>query len=290
MLYYTIKTKLTAVGSLIFYDKKDLNNSTNPIAIAYSMLKKMGYEDGSTEGTIDLANFLAASALRDSWKFSYVASQSLSYTSALSSIAKEAGLIVYEDSEGQFKILDLLPPAEVSLEVTDADLTLRNTVLEYGEVLDSLGYLVSELTLLYEGGTVEPADLPQAPFEEAQKYLVGRKRANKITLKHVSDRNTAIRIGNLNMNYHKNPARFLTTLYHGVDLKAGDWCLITSNVLPRTEGNLYLVIQVQGAGFLKRATFYQLTVTQGGDIVQRTANVDQVIQANSNVDRIVQGD
>jgi hypothetical protein len=261
---------------ILFTQRKGLNDSRNPVTIAYNILTRgMGFP----EAEIDTASFSLTSEARDTWVHSFQTTNRVSAITVLGNILKESGLIVYESTNGQFTVIDLNPPSEE--EVTKTLLTehlfIKGDSFTFGERYDSLGYLVSDLTVEYnkEGSTYQ-SSIPtesfpnQEPFNQARSFLGEQVRENRMTLETVFESNTALSSGALNMNYHATPARFLTIPYYGVELSIGEWFKIDSPLIPSQTGAVYIALQTRSIGFISEVACYEVDLDGITEVIQET--------------------
>lgn len=243
-------------NTLKIFKRVGLNNSRNPVTIAYNLLtKEMGYP----ESDLKMDQFKAVSLTRDDYRHSIQTTQSTSTVTLLRDICKESGIVIYEDEEGQFSLINLDPPSinDVNTEFTSSDLWIEKDSFNYSNKFDSLGYLISDLTVRYgKDGSTYTSEIGQGQFPSqdlfnlAKSYLSGKARQCKMSLDTVFEQPTAVNVGQLNMNYHSIPIRYVTFPYHTRELKVGEWFKVNSGLIEESAGKLFLPLKVRSLGFV----------------------------------------
>ncbi len=258
--------------SLNIYERTDLNDSSNPVTLIKSLLTVgSGYSDSD----FDLPSFSSLARAREGWKARFITKSTVSVISAVNQVTRESGLILYENVEGKFSLMDLNPPqeADVSLTLTDSSLVIEKDLVNVKERYFPISYLISDLDIEYFKieseftKTIFAKDFPnQVPFNVAKSYLSGKPRQNRIQLSSILDDNTAQKIGDLNMLYHSIPNRVLTFKSFDFDVPIGEWFKIQTPLVEGSTGNLYLCLRSKSLGFQEELTVFEFDI----DSIQET--------------------
>ena len=202
-----------------------------------------------------------------------------SATQAVSKVLKENGLITVENANGLIDIIDLYPPAEISVTktITSSYLYQEGRLFELTEEFLPLGYLVSSLDIYYNKidsdylGTILSDNFSnQKPFNTAKYYLGEKSKEYKMNLDTIFDLSTAQKIGDLNMLFHAVPGRFLSFLTYGIPLTVGEWVKINSDLIGGTTGCLYIVLKAEDKDFMTEVRVFEFDIDSILTAIQET--------------------
>lgn len=204
---------------------------------------------------LDTASFTVAKTARSDWNCRVLVTDSIALLKLIDMIAKEHGLVVFEDTEGKISIATLNPPAEdeIEREITSSELKFKGVMLDFKEKFTNLDYIITAMDVYYNfinnkyNGLIDSSQVTdQQGFEKAQEYSTEEIKV-KLNLRTVFQDTTADNSALVKMAYHSMPTRILTigTSYSTNDIKIGNWININSTKFSEAMGKIYLVIAVK---------------------------------------------
>jgi len=239
-------------GNLNIYRKtKDFGNPVDGIKFLMETYAKHGAGQFDTAKWIDIAKY------RQNWKMSLVIQDEINTNEIVSEVAKNHGLVVYENNKGLISIADLVPPDadEVTFTLNDSHIINRDSIIQIDyERLDN-NYIITDLdcrfkplgNLYREVIEAEDLGLDQA-FDLAKKYTDNVTEV-ALNLRSIYNKYTDLQSASLKMLFHKFPARnIILELRFSQELatlEIGTWLLVSSAHIDNTTDKLYLIIQSQ---------------------------------------------
>lgn len=279
----------------------------NPVTVIEGILNT--YFD---DITLNTSSFTVATEKRTSYDCRLLVKEEKTAVSLVDMLAKEHGLIVYENNEGEVTIVALDPPATDTVS-DDIDNTLvifkdpdKESPLDFKEKFTDLDYIITELDVYYDfvnskyQGYIASDDLSnQDDFVISQQFTENVIKI-KLQLQSVYNKQTADKCAIIKMVYHQVPTREITlknTL--GVsDFDMGGWVTCSSNKIAETSGKIYLVLgKGEQVPFPKKKTYieFKLFEFDWDNLILRiqevphqtiTDNYDEVPDTATDIDEV----
>lgn len=218
----------------------------NPVRIIKTILETY-YDDV----TLDTTAFNIAITKRADWNARLLVKDEKKLISLVDKIAKEHGLLVFENNIGEISIVALDPPAEdeITRDITDSEVRYKKSDVAFEEIFTDLDYLITVLDVYYDfidgkyKGYIKSNDLVNQDFFTVSNQFVENPIKVKLQLQSVFEENTANYCAEIKMTYHQIPTRVLkimTTLGTS-DIEIGEWVSCSSTKITEVSGKIYLV-------------------------------------------------
>jgi len=221
----------------------------NPVTVIETLLNT--YYDDVTLNTV---SFTKAREQRLDWNCRLLIKEGVYLKKIINDLAKEHGLITYENNKGEQTIIALDPPNEDP--ATDIDDTLLKykdideSVADFSEDFTELDYIVTKMDTYYNfinnkfQGFIKSEDLSdQSAFIIAGQFTENDAKI-KLQLKSIFEQATADKAAIIKMIYHQIPTRLVTlkcTLGASV-IELGQWVTCSSTGVPDVSGKIYLIL------------------------------------------------
>ena len=226
-------------------EKTNINNG-NPAYI----IKRL-FEIYCPQMELDTDSFTRAISDRSDWRARVLVEDEIKLVSLVDMIAKEHGLIVYENNLGKIFIVAINPPI---LSISYPDITLHDIIydknkLDYEENFTEIEYLITEMDVYYDyinnkfQKYIKSSELPCVSDFIIAKTYTNTDVKIKLSLKTIYEKTTALKIATLKSFYHRRPTRILTIrgLLSLEFFNMGIWNTISGGI-PEIVNKLYLII------------------------------------------------
>jgi len=257
MIIYPERVELWTKGYQYSYD--------NPVMVIRRVLIEFA---NISESQLDSAAFARAIDQYAGLRCSYVIKEPVLSNKVIDEIARDFGLVVFENDLGQVSIVSLFPPeeSEVTTILGTADVVFENGNYTISEEYTSLDYLISKMDIEYGKATeegkyskyIESSTLDQRPFAVAQSYLGGVDYSVRLRLVSAFDDTTARECSRIKQLYHFEPTRMLKLpVYQNLGLQIGDWLKLNPLLYPRVTGKIYLVMDLERGKDISNIKLYE---------------------------------
>jgi len=250
--------------------EKVIVDKSNPVAVIQEILQTF-----YTDVTLDTAAFTKAIEQRLSWEARVLVTKEKPLIGLVDEIAKNHGLLVYEDDIGRMTTVALDPPAEeeVTDDIDDTMLIFKDakkaSLLDFKEKWTEMDYIITELDVYYDFfGTKFQKYIASADLSNQDDFVIAEQFTEnpiklKLQLKSVFSQGTADKSAIIKMVYHQIPTRILkvkTTLSTS-NYKVGQWVTCTTSKIEETSGKIYLILGKRlQVPWLKKRPHVELTL------------------------------
>jgi len=272
---------------------KSISNNGNPVRIIENMLNSY-----YTSINIDTDSFNIAAAKREGWNARLLVEDEKPIGALIDLIAKNHGLMSYENNEGNIAIIALDPPSgDDSLSDIDEHMLLfkneeKSSLLDFQEEFTFINYLITDMDVYYDyinnkyNGFIDFANLSnQGDFTIAQQFTEDTIKV-KLELQTIFDKATANKSNIVKMIYHQVPTRIIKmkTSLAAIDYKIGQWVTCSCSDINEVSNRIYLILS-KGAmpSFIGKKPYLDFTLLEFNweDLVLRIQEVpNQSININ----------
>jgi len=230
---------------------KVILDESNPVSIIQELLTTY-----FNDVTLNTSSFTVATEKRLSWDARLMVTEEKTLVSLIDMLAKEHGLIVYENNEGEVTIVTLDPPVtnSVSSNIDDTLLIYKDenkeSLLDFKEDFTDLNYLITELDVYYDfvnskyQGYIKSLDLNNQDDFAISKQFTDNDIKIKLQLQTIFNKGTVNKSAEIKMIYHQVPTRIIKgkTTLGASDYDIGGWVTCSSSKIAEVSGKIYLVL------------------------------------------------
>lgn len=252
---------------------------------------------------IDTTAFDEARNKRVDWNSRLLVLDETPLVSSIDLLAKNHGLIVYENNLGEMSISALDPPSdeEVTYNIDDSMILYDNNKKpDFKENFTFIDYIITEMDVYYDFnnnkylGYIKSDELSNSDdFIIAQQFTENTIKI-KLELKTIFDKGTANKSSEIKMLYHQVPTRIvvLKTSLATASFKIGQWVTCTSSFINEMSGKIFLILGKQKqVPFPEKTPYIKLTLFEfdWDDLKLRIQEVPSQ-SINDNYDEIIDYD
>lgn len=275
------------------------SSTNNPVEVIRTLL--LNYGGANVE--IDTVTFDQASLARSLWKCKVVIDQETQLKSIIDKLAKEHGLLVYENELAQMACIPLDPPVEAAIlsgsrDISDSIIIAKRGTAQFREQFTDLRYLITELDVYYDKdgdeykGYIQSDQISyQGALDVAKDFIFDNNIKINLKLDTIIDKVTADQSAVLKSYFHYTPTRIITvkTIFDSSEWSIGQWVSCSSPTISDSSGKIYLITKKAVVPkFKDREIYVELIVYEwDSDDLQRQIHEVPVEYTNTNYDEVI---